>query len=235
MTRHLSKTHKTSRGLPVGKQAPTAVFVSATIVIFFLSLSAADSVGFVPSYIDGSTPIPSAIIGNNEQVSLASLPQLGESDPAPAASASSILPTRISIPSVGIDLPVQNPATTDVDTLDALLQNGPARYADSAGLGAKGTMIIFAHSSHLPIVHNKMFQAFNQIPNVKSGATIDILGQDGKDYIYSVDNVEKASTNDGTTIDLSPSEGTRLVLVTCDTLTGKSARYVLTAEFVGTN
>ena len=29
-------------------------------------------------------------------------------------------------------------------------------------------------------------------------------------------------------------KGTRLTLVTCDTLTGKSARYVLEASFVGT-
>ena len=37
-----------------------------------------------------------------------------------------------------------------------------------------------------------------------------------------------------TTIDLSVSLGTKLTLVTCDTLTGKSARFVLTADFVGT-
>jgi len=42
------------------------------------------------------------------------------------------LPDHISAPSIGLDLPIQNPATTDVGALDALLQNGPARYSLSA-------------------------------------------------------------------------------------------------------
>lgn len=213
---------------------PAPVYIASTIVIFFLSLSAADSVGFVPCYLDG-TPC------NTDMVALASLPELGVDSasagdaPPPASAAEQILPTRITLSSVGIDLPVQNPSTTNVDALDALLTSGPARYADSAGLGVKGTMIIFAHSSHLPIVHNKMFQAFNQVPNAKAGDIVSLTGDDGKEYLYTVDSVVKASTNDGTKIDISPSEGTRLVLVTCDTLTGKSARYILTADFIGTN
>src|SRR3989344_9204485 len=37
-----------------GKPAPAPVFVAATTVIFFLSLSAAESAGLVPCYIDGT-------------------------------------------------------------------------------------------------------------------------------------------------------------------------------------
>jgi len=206
-------------------------------VIFFLSLSAADSIGFVPSYIDGSTPIPADVPA--DEISLADLPQLGLSDasagaPAstPARAASTALPVHLTISSVGIDLPVQNPKTTDVDQLDALLQKGPARYSTSAKLGENGNVVLFAHSSHLPIVHNKMFQAFNNVPNAQAGDTVAIGGSDGKEYIYSVDSVVKADTNDGTSIPLTTS-GAKLTLVTCDTLTGKSARYILTASFVG--
>ncbi len=119
---------------------------------------------------------------------------------------------------------MQNPSTTDVDALDALLNKGPARYVDSAELGVSGNVLIFAHSSHLPIVTNKMFQAFNQIPNVDPGASIELDGADGKAYLYSVDSVVKADTSDGTTIQLDPSQGQKLTLVTCDTLTGTSAR-----------
>jgi LPXTG-site transpeptidase (sortase) family protein len=212
------------------KKTPTSVYLAATVVIFFLSLSAADSIGFVPCTIDATCADTSA-----DSIALSSLPQLGIGDASSTASSVNVgvLPTHISIPAVGIDLPVQNPTTTDVDALDALLKNGPARYPDSAKLGAEGNVLIFAHTSHLPIVHNPMFQAFNNIPNLKSGDTISLTGEDGKQYLYSVDSVVRADTSDGTTIDLTTDGGKKLTLVTCDTLTGKSARFILTADFVG--
>lgn len=206
------------------KRPPFLVFLATTVIMFVLSLSAADSVGFVPCQIDNTC--------EQSSVALANLPQLGVEGTA-ATSSQGVLPVEIQIPSVGIDLPVQNPTTTDVDALDALLNQGPAHYVSSAGLGAAGNVLIFAHSSHLPIVTNKMFQAFNQIPNVNPGASITLVGADGKSYLYSVDSVVKADTNDGTTINLDPSQGEKLTLVTCDTLTGTSARFILTAHFVG--
>jgi LPXTG-site transpeptidase (sortase) family protein len=220
---------------PVYKQTqklPVRVYLATFVVVFFSALSAADSIDFVPNYIDGSTSLttsgtaPIAETTPADSVRLADLPQLGQTQKVQG-----VLPTHIKIPAIGLDLSVQNPSTLDVNALDALLQKGPARYADSAELGVAGTMIIFAHSSHLPIVHNKMFRAFNKIPELKAGDSIALDGG-GKEYVYSVVSVTKADAMD-TNIDISPSEGTRLVLVTCDTLTGKSARYVLTASFVG--
>ncbi len=230
------------------RKAPAGGFLAAAVLIFFATLSAADSIGLVPYYIDGTDPhaAAAAAAAPSHDLALSDLPQLGESDAgsadaalAAAAAAAAepkrvVYPVRISISSVGINLPVQNPSTINVDTLDALLVNGPARYADSATLGQVGTVVIFAHSSHLPIVHNKMYQAFNNIPNVQQGDVVTITGSDGSDYLYHVDSVVKADVNDGTTIPLTGS-GTKLTLVTCDTLTGKSARYILTATFVGTD
>ncbi len=214
------------------QKAPKRVFFAAVILMFFCTLSVGDSIGFVPCVLDDTCAAA-------DSVPLSSLPQLGiTSEASSTASAfpstsSGISPVEIKIPSVGIDLPVQNPTTTDVDALDALLNKGPAHYVGSADLRQTGNVLIFAHSSHLPIVTNKMFQAFNQIPNVEPGASIEIDGSDGKAYLYTVDSVVKADTNDGTTISLSPT-GTKLTLVTCDTLTGVSARFILTADFVGT-
>jgi len=231
-------SYRTSNKPPIG------VFVASTIVIFFLSLSAADSIGFVPNYIDGTAPQTQDIAANdtsatdsttadtqsNDTLALSQLPQLGDvADPTVVTA----IPTRIEIPSIDLDLTIQNPKTTNIDKLDALLQNGPARYVDSAKLGESGNMIIFAHSSHLPIVHNQMFKAFNRIPELNPGDNITIVGDDGKSYLYTVDDVRKADATDAT-IDLSPKQGTKLTLVTCDTLTGKSARFILTADFVGT-
>ena len=216
-----------SKAQPEGRQAPFGVFVASTVVIFFLSLSAADSIGFVPDYIDGTAAI-------DKTVALTSFPQLGENTTVADMSTVApigILPERIQIPSINLDLVVQNPATRSIDALDALLQNGPARYTDSAKLGEVGNMIIFAHSSHLPIVHNKMYQAFNKIPDLKKGDSITLTAG-GKMYMYNVTSIIQADATN-TNIDMSTSKDTRLTLVTCDTLAGKSARFVLEAEFVG--
>ena len=223
---------------------PAGVFVASTIVIFFLSLSAADSVGFVPYYVDGSpagalaqegsaSPDSAQSEPHADEVALSDLPMLGEETVvATEVVSETTLPVRIKIPAIDLDLKVQNPSTTDIDKLDALLVHGPARYNDSAKLGEVGNAIVFAHSSHLPIVHNAMYKAFNRIPELAVGDTITLVGQDGKSYIYSVTSIVKADATD-TTIDLSK-DATKLTLVTCDTLTSKSSRYVLTADFVGT-
>ena len=216
---------------PIGAQkTPRGVFVATTIVVFFSALSVADSVGFVPYYIDGTTP------SYSEEVALSDLPQLGEDAFAQSsARTQTAFPVRIAISSIDVDLPVQNPQTTDIAALDKLLVKGPARYSPSAKLGERGNVLIFAHSSHLPVVHNKMYQAFNAIPEAKRGDTVVLTGSDGVEYLYVVTAIVKADINDGTTINLSQDGSSRLTLVTCDTLTAKSARYVLTADFVGTN
>jgi LPXTG-site transpeptidase (sortase) family protein len=216
------------------QKSPFPVFIATTIVIFFLALSAADSVGFIPDYLDQTEgdlfATPAARQASADALSISQLPTTTDlvNPMIPTA-----LPVRISIPAIDLDLAVQNPATRDILALDELLKKGPARYVDSAKLGPKGNMIIFAHSSHLPIVHNQMYRAFNRIPDLQAGDTITIEGDDGKSYLYSVVDVHKADANEDK-IDLSPEKGTRLTLVTCDTLTSKSSRFILTADFVGT-
>ena len=206
MASHLART-----------RAPAPVFVASTIVIFFLSLSAADSVGFVPCYLDGTEC-------GNSSVALSSLPELG---PEPATR---VLPDRIVIPEINLDLPVQNPATRDIAALDELLKNGPVRYVDSAKLGEKGNVLIFAHTSHLPVVKNQMYKAFNRVPELKAGDSIT-LEADGHSYLYTVRSVRKANAEEAI-IDLSPTLGRKLTLVTCDTLTSKTSRFILEADFV---
>ncbi|MCI0558676.1 MAG: sortase, partial [Nitrososphaera sp.] len=216
------------------RKPPLGVFLATTVLVFFCTLSVADSIGFVPYYIDGTAP---ATASTDSSVELSHLPQLGlPTHPERAgetASASTVVPTHISIPAVGIDLPVQNPSTRDITALDALLPSGPARYVDSAHLGDSGNVLIFAHSSRLPIVHNQMFRAFNNIPNLQAGDMITLTGSDGKSYTYRVTSVKRKTTTSGALIDLSRTQGTKLTLVTCDTLTGKTSRFVLTADFVG--
>lgn len=220
-----SSEARTSTPKP-SKKAFAVVFV----VLFFLSFSAADSVGFVPYYIDGSAP---------RSIALDDLPQLGNkqqpvatsTQPVTETAAAPVKPERIIVSSIDLDLPIQNPSTRDIEALDEVLKKGPARYVDSALLGAKGNVLIFAHTSHLPVVHNQMYKAFNRLPELESGDTVTIVGE-GKKYLYSVTKVRRADAEEEL-IDLSPT-GNRLTLVTCDTLTSKSSRWVIEAELVGT-
>lgn len=210
----------------IAQKPPAGVFLATTVVIFFLTLSAADSVGFVPYYIDGTPPRSASAM---KAVDLAQLPTLGNEP----THAQATLPVRIKIAAINLDLPVQNPDTRDIAALDAVLVNGPARYVDSAQLGVSGNVLVFAHSSHLPIVHNQMFKAFNRVPELKGGETIVVTGADGHEYRYRVDSVRQALASEET-IDLRPTTGTKLTLVTCDTLTSKDARFILEATLVGT-
>ena len=215
---------------------PVSVFLATATVVFFLSLSAADSVGFVPFYIDGTEPT------HPDSISLSNLPELGEEETvveevAPEPEVVGVLPSHMSIGAIDLDLPISNPTTRDIGKLDEMLKNGPARYVDSAKLGEKGNVLIFGHSSHLPVVHNQMYKAFNKVPDLKAGDTITIEGDlpagqaGGKVFTYSVTSVKSVDANEGI-IDLEKT-GNRLTIVTCDTLTSKSARFVVEAEFVG--
>jgi LPXTG-site transpeptidase (sortase) family protein len=213
-------------------KAPFPIFLLAAIVIFGLALSAASSVGFVPYYLDEDDPRNTG----SSEVALENLPELGEEIAAPAPeqepalAPQGIYPDRIIIQEIGLDLNVSNPETRDLEELDAVLKNGPARYVDSALLNERGNVLIFGHSSHLPVVHNQMYKAFNKIPELEAGDLIAVQGS-GKEFVYRVTSIEQVDAAEGI-IDLSR-ERTKLTIVTCDTLTGKSSRFVLEAEFIG--
>ncbi|MEY4747667.1 MAG: hypothetical protein RLZZ416_716 [Candidatus Parcubacteria bacterium] len=213
---------------------PKRVFFAAIVVVFFCTVSVADSIGFVPCYIDATPCEAAAAPVEAKTLTLSDLPQLGEDAPAadPVQAPVGVLPEHLEIDAIALDLPVQNPETRDLAVLDQLLTKGPARHPDSGKLGDGTNIIIFGHSSHLPIVHNKMFQAFNRVPELDSGDLITLKGEDGKSYLYSVVSVKKETTDSYNENFLAHPDN-KLFIVTCDTLTGKSARYILEADFVG--
>ncbi|MBI4079773.1 sortase [Candidatus Kaiserbacteria bacterium] len=219
---------------------PVPVFVATTVVIFVLSISAAESVGFVPCYVDGTECTAAEIVStvsvgpfdaSREVLALSQLPQLGSQTSTPEPDEFAVLPERMVIPEINMDLPVQNSESRDIDVLYEELKSGPIRYVDSAQLGEEGNVLIFGHSSRLPVVKNQMYKAFNRVSELKRGDTIRISGG-GREYLYSVVSVEQMDIEDPTSVISLAREGKHLTLVTCDTLTGKTARFVLTADFV---
>ena len=150
---------------------------------------------------------------------------------APAAKGET--PTHISIDAIGLSVSVSNPATTSIEVLDNALLSGAVRYPTSAPLGVTGTVLIFGHSSYLPIVHNQAYKAFDGIQNLLRGDTI-IVSSATKSYKYQVVTVKKVNVNDAeaNTIPL-PADAQHLVLVTCNSFASKADRFVVTADRVG--
>lgn len=139
------------------------------------------------------------------------------------------LPVRVAAKTIGLDVAVRNPTTTDVDELDTELLKGSVRYPTSGTLGVDGTVLLFGHSSYLPVVHNQNFKAFNGIQKLKEGDIVSVFSQD-REYRFTVTGVRLADAKEDV-VEL-PSAGQHLVMVTCDSFGTKSDRYVLTADLL---
>lgn len=138
-------------------------------------------------------------------------------------------PERIVIDALDKTIPVLNPETNDVATLDTALLSGAVRHPDSANFQKTGTMFILGHSSYLPVVHNKNFQAFNGIQKLVWGDTIRLFSKD-MEYIYTVDKVYEAKAADAR-VPLQYEEA-KLVLATCNSFGTKDDRYIVEASLV---
>jgi len=136
------------------------------------------------------------------------------------------MPSRLIIDALERDVAIQNPLSTDIPTLDNALLSGAVRHPQSTDLLSEGTVFLFGHSSYLPVVYNKNFQAFNGVQNLKWGDTIRIQSSD-YEYVYRVDRVYevKASVAE-VQID---TYGKKLTLVTCNTFGEKEDRYIVEA------
>jgi LPXTG-site transpeptidase (sortase) family protein len=148
----------------------------------------------------------------------------------PVKTTSSELPVRVVAAKAGLDVTIKNPSSTDVDTLDQDLLSGAVRYPTSAKLGVNGTVLLFGHSSYLPVVHNQAYKAFDGIQNLKKGDEVSVYSGT-LEYRYAVETVTVANADEDV-VELR-SDAKYLTLVTCDSFTKKTDRFVVTAKFVG--
>lgn len=154
-------------------------------------------------------------------------PTLTQTAPQPGAA---VLPEKISIPKLKLEATVANPTTTNSEVLDKDLLYGAVRYPTSGSLGADGqNVVIFGHSSYLPVVRNQAFKTFDGIQTLAHGDQILVTGA-GKTYVYEVETVASANAQtDGIPLSVS---GNKLTLVTCDSFATKSDRFVVIAHLV---
>lgn len=146
-----------------------------------------------------------------------------------ATSTTLLFPTHISIPKIGVDVVVANPATTSVAVLDKALLSGAVRYPDSGTIG-KGNMFLFGHSTGFRVVHNQAYKAFNNLKDLKNGDSIYIKSTN-KEFIYKVSKVTLVDS-DKALVDFKIKKNI-LTLSTCNTFGEKQERYVVEADFVG--
>lgn len=137
------------------------------------------------------------------------------------------LPLTLSITKLNRSVTVQNPTSRAIADLDAALLTGVVRHPDSATLEQDGTVFILGHSSYLPQVFNKSFQAFNGIQNLEWGDTIEVTTA-AAIYEYRVEKVYRARAQDLTV----PIAGTgkMLTLATCNSFGSLDDRYIVEAK-----
>jgi len=140
-------------------------------------------------------------------------------------------PVEIYIPALNRTVAVFNTPTSDIAALDADLLKGVVRHPDSALLGQEGNVFILGHSSYLPNVMNRNFQAFNGLQDLDWGDTV-MLRSETTEYIYIVKRVYQTKAS-GVTIPVAVA-GQKLTLVTCNNFGSIEDRYILEAEILET-
>ncbi len=139
-------------------------------------------------------------------------------------------PVRVVAKDIGLDTAVVNPVSTDADVLDEALTHGALRYPTSNQLGINGTVVLFGHSSYLPVVYHQYYKTFDGIQDLKRGAVVSVYSGT-TEYRFTVTGVRVADANDDV-VEL-PQDGMHLTLVTCNSFADKSKRFVVTADYSG--
>jgi LPXTG-site transpeptidase (sortase) family protein len=139
-------------------------------------------------------------------------------------------PVKIEIPKISLVATISDPTTTDTEVLDKGLLKGAVRYPTSAKLGEVGNVVLFGHSSYLPIVGNQAYKTFNGIQKLVAGDVVTVYSA-GTAYTYRVRSMQKESAATDAGIDLAVI-GRVLTLATCNSFATKSDRFVVTADFV---
>ncbi len=226
-------------------------FLVAFLLILLLTVRVCVAIGFIPNDTSDATVTTTPTNVSNSSLMVGPLAAFTTAPAEPTANTNTgagktgtaahidgalnmngELPSKVVISSIGLSAKVANPATTDVNSLDQYLLSGAARYPTSATLDQQGNVILFGHSSYLPVVINKAFKTFDGIQKLKAGDTITVYSSTHV-FTYAVTNVQQQNA----TTDSIPltTTGHTLTLATCDSFGQKTDRFVVTATLVSSS
>lgn len=227
--------HGTARLILAAQKAWTKkwTFFGLFFCVFVLSVAVLGKLDLLPNPQD----VAQAASGDTTpSVTLAASPLVGTAQNAQNTGGStgttqtgSEFPVKITIPAISLSATIANPTSTNIEVLDNYLLAGAVRYPTSATLNENGNVVLFGHSSYLPVVNNQAYKTFDGIQKLKAGDTITVYSSDTA-YTYAVTSVTKADANSAG-IPLTVS-GKQLTLATCDSFGTKSDRFVVVANFV---
>lgn len=140
-----------------------------------------------------------------------------------------LLPTSLYIKKLDRTVPVLNPESRAVADLDKALLEGVVRHPDSAKIAQNGNVFILGHSSYLPTVVNKNFQAFNGIEDLAWGDVIEV-STGNRIHVFEVEKVYRAQASD-LTVPIA-GDSRRLTLATCNSFGSKDDRFIVEAREV---
>lgn len=138
-----------------------------------------------------------------------------------------VLPLQLRIEKLDRLVNILNPDSRAIADLDNALLNGVVRHPDSATLGQAGNVFILGHSSYLPNVFNKNFQAFNGIQDLVWGDLIELRSAD-EVFVYRVEKVYRAKAKD-VTVPIAGEEKV-LTIATCNSFGTVDDRYIVEAK-----
>ena len=213
-------------------------FLGTFFIVFFCTYMTLVVLDILPESPDTETNVPRVeTVTESHGTTTVQLPSElsagdGEEPEAEAESPDVLIPSapmQITIPRLDRSVVVLNPVSRAIADLDEALLEGVVRHPDSALLGQPGTVFILGHSSYLPSVRNRNFQAFNGIQNLAWGDTIELEGTEGV-YIYRVERVYKARAQEVVVPIAGDTE--RLVLATCNSFGSVDDRHIVEAVLV---
>jgi LPXTG-site transpeptidase (sortase) family protein len=140
------------------------------------------------------------------------------------------VPLRVKAEKVGLNTSVLNPESRDISVLDQELTKGAVRYPGSGLAGGDNNMFLFGHSSHLPVVNNQAYKAFNDIEDLEEGDEV-VVETANYEFVYEVTSVRLASA-DEVLVEFETGKA-MLTLSTCNNFGAKTERFVVEAELVG--
>lgn len=203
-------------------------FAVAFFIVFTISYGVLAALDWLPepktdaAEVEVSTEAATTVATEEEIVT--------ESEVAPVATPiRDNLPRTITIDALDKVVTVLNPQSRAIADLDAALLSGVVRHPDSATLDDDGNIFILGHSSYLPNVLNRNYQAFNGVQNLRWGDTIRLTSND-TEYVYRVEKVYQARAS-ALTVPVAGT-GKMLTLATCNSFGSTDDRYIVEARLV---